>query len=170
MNQNFDPFIDWDSVTQEMADDMHVKILEYKEAIKKFEAENTISNCADVLRLQFELTTTSNSIHAALFTVPVMVHNAGEKVSDSDSEGHSVITQRCTRCGSVLQGWREGMAVLTPNGIEDLVEDKISWWKPGDVVAKASDAESMTMYVIEDRDLDKHERECVDISHLEGSG
>jgi hypothetical protein len=38
----------------------------------------------------------------------------------------------------------------------------------GDIVAKATDEDSMTMYEIKnDRALEKHERECVDLTGLD---
>jgi hypothetical protein len=175
MSQNFEPYIDWASVSPEMAKDMHEKMLEYRAAIKAFEASGSTKDCSDVMRCQFELTNISAVIQQQLFVLPVMVHIAGEKIhepslhGDEDEEPHEHIIQRCTRCGSILQMWCEVVRLLTPEGPVQVPEEGISWWEPGAVIAKASDDDSMTMYVIEDgRELEKHEHECLDLTGLEG--
>lgn len=169
MSKNFEPYIDWDSVSAEMSNDMHAKLTEYKAAIKDFEEFNTPANCARVLKTQFELSNLSSVIHQSLFTLPVMVHIAGEKISEVDPEEHNAVVQRCTRCGSVLQSWCEAFSILTPLGPRHLEESDLPWWEPGQIVAKATDDDSMTMYEIEKgRKLEKHEKECVDLTGLEG--
>ena len=170
-NQGFEPYLDWSSLTQEMADDLHQLISAYKAAQKKFEEHNTTENAADLMRLQLELTATSAAIQQDLITIPVLVHLAGPKTEGTDSEGHEEIVQRCTRCGSLLQRWCEALVSMTPAGPRSVEQDEMPWWDPGDVVAKASGDNGHAMYEItEGRALEKHEKECLDLTGLSSEG
>jgi hypothetical protein len=165
--RNFDPYIAWEDISDVMVDDLHAKIVEYKKAQDDFLTEKNRENASRLMRLQFELNVIATGIHKTLYRMPVMVHIADEKIETHEEEHE--IKQRCARCGSILQFWKEGMAIVTPAGPIGVSEDDISWWDPGDIVAKATDDEGMTVYQVDPkRSLDKWERECVDLSEVVG--
>lgn len=168
---NFEPYIDWDDFSDEMLADISSAYVTFRSAQKAFDKKKTKQNAVALLRSQMEIGSLAGAIHQALFTVPVMVHIAGEKTTTNDEENET-ITQRCLRCGSVLQKWQDGYHAVTPAGPIPLTEEDMTWWEKGSIVAKAGDEDdSVTMYLIDPkRKLEKHERECYSLDSLGLSG
>lgn len=163
--KGFEPYLDWSSVTEEMANDLHRNITAYKKAQEDFMGDPTPEKAAELLKPQYELNNIATGVFQTIYTTPVMVHVAGPKTEDKDDDGEGRIVQLCKRCGSVLQFWRDGVTVMTPTGPVEIAEENIPWWDEGDVVAKSTTPESMTVYQItEGRALEKHERPCPDFA------
>lgn len=164
-DRGFEPYIDWDAITDEMTDDLHKKVVEYKEAQDNFLAQKSKENASRLMRLQWELSRLGTAITHTIFTVPMMVHVAGPKAQSTKEDHTEEIIQRCKRCGSVLQIWQDKFLIPTPEGLQPVDPDQMPWWNEGDIVAKASDESGSTMYEIEEgRDLDPHERPCPDLA------
>ena len=166
-NRNFEPYFDWAGITDEMTDDLHERILEYKKAQEDFIAEKSNQNAARFMRLQWEVARIGNAITQTIYTIPVMVHVAGQKIYGKDEDGTDQVIQRCKRCGSILQGWQDRYQVATPEGVVRITEENIPWWQENDVVAKPAEEIGTKMYEIEnDRPLEEHEKLCPDLSGL----
>jgi hypothetical protein len=165
---SFEPFIDWSELDDEMLGDLSVAYRRFRRAQRRFSWRKSKQNAVFLLRTQHELSDIATAIFRTLHTVPVMVHIAGAKTTKEDDNGGSLIEQRCTRCGSVLQRWESGYHAITPAGPIPLDEGDLPWWDSGDIVAKSGDEnESMTMYQVEHgRPLEKHERECYALDSL----
>jgi len=164
-DRNFEPYIDWEDISDEMTSDFREKFLEYKKAQEMFTAHSSNENAARFLRIQFELSRLSAAIAQTLYTVPMMVHVAGPKVSGKDDDGEEQIVQRCKRCGSILQSWQPSMHFPTSEGPLQIPEDSMMWWEEDAGVAKS--VRQGTMYPIEGgRELEKHEKICPDLTSL----
>lgn len=167
--QNFDPFLDHDAITDEMASDLASDMDRFENAKQEFRSTKSKDSAGKMLDAQADLTATIQAIQETIFTQPVMVHEAGEKAEFVDEEGHDTMIQRCKRCGSTLQFWHEGIVAMTPVGPQEISAEEVPWWSPGDVVAKSVEPGGMTMYEIDKtQKLDKHEMPCIDLSDLVG--
>jgi hypothetical protein len=166
-DQNFDPFIDWGAITDEMVADFHPKLKAFRDANDRFLENPTKGDLAKILRYQQELSSNHEAIIRTLFTVPAMVHVAGPREHEDCEEHDHHAIQRCARCGSTLAFWRPGIMTMTEDGPHEVEEDEISWWEPGSTVAKAVHDHGGAMYLIEEgQELDAHEKMCVDLSGL----
>ena len=167
-NESFEPYVDWDGLTEEMSADFHEIYVSYREAAQKFLKSGVREDAVELLRLQADLGGLNEAITRTLIVIPAMVHVAAPVKSEpcedhDDHDDHTV--QRCSRCGSVLQFWREGLAILTPGGPHVIPEEEIKWWPEGATIAKATDDDGpSTMYQIEDRALERYEMLCVDLA------
>lgn len=173
MADNFDPYLDWDKVDQEVTDDLYDALASYERDRETFLKNKTIDNAKKVLRSHNAITEVSIAVHDYIYTIPVMVHEAGTKKRELDPdypEEGEVTVQRCKRCGSILHAWREGVGVMTNDGPKEISEDDIPWWDVGDIVAKATGPEgAIGMYLIDpDHQLEKHEMKCVSLVDLVG--
>ena len=171
--QNFDPFYDWSSITQEMADDLHRDFRKHKENLDALVASEQpdISLAAAVMESLNEIQLTSEAIRKTVWTQPVMVHIAGSRKHETnpDNPNEEAVLQRCSRCGSVLNFWQEGMMSLTEDGPRQMEEDEIPWWDQGALIGKVNGSLSISTYLIEEgRDLEKHEMECPSLMDLDG--
>jgi hypothetical protein len=165
-DQNFDPYIDWSGITQEMVDDFHGTMVKFRKASDQFLEKPNKEDLAAVLRTQSDLSSNFHAIMATLYTVPAMVHVAGERVQEELEDGRHEY-QRCTRCGSTLAYWRSGLMTRTSEGETEITEDNIAWWEPGDVVAKAIVQDvGGELYLVSNRELEPHEKFCPDLSGL----
>jgi hypothetical protein len=175
---NFDPFIDYELLDQASANELHLAAKEHRDAVDDFVSDEhaSIQKAKLVLQKVDAIDKTATKVLTDLWTVPVMVHVAGEKKTEQnpDNPEHEVDIQRCQRCASILNFWHEDMAVELPDGFDgfgvdlDAQEDH-HWWKPGDVVGKVGDESHIGVYSIDPkRELQKHERECVSLSELVG--
>jgi len=174
-SRGFEPYLDWEKITDEMTDDLHEGLSFFHEAQDRFLENKTSKNAADMLRSHYEMSSIASDVKEAIYTQPMMVHIAGEVKVEENPENplDEVTIQRCKRCGSVLQIYKEGLAQITESGPEPVTEDEVLWWDDGDVVAKTSDSTSIHMYQIEGqgkpaRKLEKHEMECVSLEDLVG--
>jgi hypothetical protein len=171
VSENFEPYMDWGAIDQEMSDDFHAAMVEQLRARAAFEAENTPANAAALLKATVEVSEVGDRISRTIWTLPMMVHVAGEKrveeCPDCDDR-HERVVQRCSRCGSMLQMWHDSILVMTERGPAPMPEESIPWWDVGSNIAKSNDDEmgTMSMYEIKDREFDKHEMICPDLSAL----
>lgn len=163
---NFDPFYDYDSIASEMVDDLHKAVVDNTASVKLFAREKTRENAISVLKAQRQIQIVYDNVMQTLWTVPAMIHLAGEKKievhPETEIEG---VVQRCKRCGSVLQFWYEGLIHMTSVGPQQVDEDDVSWWRDGDRVGKCSHEHGINLYEIDpQRSLEKHERDCVNMA------
>lgn len=167
MSESFEPYFDWDGINDEMAEDLHRALSSQLETRANFLREPTRANAGRFLKATRKLSQIGQAIESTIWTLPVIVHEAGEKKIETDEEDDEVVMQRCRRCGSILQVWHEHIALMTPSGPQRIAEEDIPWWNPGAIIAKSdSDNGMMSMYEIEGRELDKHEKICPDLAAL----
>ena len=160
--------MNFEDISVEMADDLYEGIARY-EAAKKIllqsGAKERIRAARELLGAQKEMSDTANAIYETIWTVPMMVHTAGPAKDEQDDQGNSYTVQRCSRCGSVLQSFNAEGIQAALYGLEE-AED-LPWWTEGDLVAKSGDSDyKLSLYLIEDRDLEPFEYECVDLNEL----
>jgi hypothetical protein len=179
-DQNFEPYIDWEELSDEMADDLFSRIVRFRRVSDLFVKESKRKRrrrskkirayAAEMLKLQSELSAMHQAIMQTLVTIPMMVHVAGEKKAETcESSADDHVVQRCTRCGSMLQAWHANTMVMTPLGPQEIDEEDVTWWTPGSTVAKSGDTGGppmLHMYEIEGRELEKHEMVCVDLAEM----
>lgn len=173
---DFDPFLDWEAIDDEIAADFNKAIKQYRRATEAFAKmkrgdEDFAQAARTVLKCQMKVTRLSQGILSHIYTLPVMVHVAGERKNETnpDDPMQEGTLQRCSRCGSVLHFWHEGIIALTDQGPRPLTEEDVPWFEKGEIVAKGETQGGVSMYVIDPpRDLEKHERECVSLSDLVG--
>ena len=171
-DRNFEPYIDWDEMSDEMAEDVYDLVVRYKQAqddLVTCPAAHRKTHAIELMQVQGELAVTFSAVQRTLYVLPMMVHIAGPKKHGTSDEGLEQALQRCKRCGSVLQCWEENFAVMTPDGPMPLDEDGIPWWDEGDVVAKSSTDghQGTAFYLVEDPDnLQQHEKPCPDLAKI----
>jgi hypothetical protein len=154
----FEPFFDYDSLSEEMAADLKLVLSEYKQAQEDLLGAGGVIqqvNCAKrVVEAQNALMTTARAINDVIYTVPVIVHKAGRirKETIDLEDGEKAYVQRCSKCASELH----------------IASDRdLDAWQIGSAVAKTSKGSPMpTMYLIEDRELLAHEYECVSFKNI----
>lgn len=167
---NFDPFPDWEKITEEHARHLHEAMREQNDARQLFFERPSPENAGRVIEAITRTSSYADFIIAEVWTVPVMVHVAGAKQEETNpaDENQEGILQRCVRCKSVLHFWTHGMVAITSAGPKLFEPDDIDWWQEGDLVAKATSEDGSTMYLIEEgRELQKHEYECVGLPNME---
>lgn len=171
---NFDPYPDWSKLTRKQAEKFALGLARYRRASDALIADPANTDlCAEVIQIHHELGHVEDDILSDIWTIPVMVHVAGpqewEEHPDPEDD-RTALLQRCVRCKSVLSSFSEGMVALTERGPQRVSEDDMTWWEEGTQVAKSKqDAFGMQMYEIpKDRQLEKHEMECVGLPNMEG--
>lgn len=169
---NFEPYYDFESVSDEMAEDLFKSLQEYEKQKNLMLAslpENRAEIAQALLKAQQEINSVSNAVFDTIYTVPAMIHEAGPKVTEY-IDGNEIHTQRCARCGSILQRWdprvTQNMSFSDEDGNELDFEEAIPWWNEGDLVGKATGDFMAQLYLVEDRELDSHEKPCLDMSGL----
>lgn len=172
MRENFDPYFDWDLITEEIAADLQMAMRRYYGFARDLAnaREPDVELARAVLESHDELDDVVVAIKRHCYRQPMMVHISDEpQMEDNNEDGPSeVLVQRCQRCKSVLHFWHEGMMILTPGGPHELQTDEVPWWPKDTIVAKHNTEDGgVGMYEIEaNRDLDSHELECVGIPNL----
>ena len=162
---NFEPFIDWDGLDEEMSNDLWSALREFELAKVTFLKERRPENAARLMIAQEKISEINDAIRNTLFTLPMMVHCAGEKIVGNDDDGREEIIQRCTRCGSTLQQWKDGWGTMVDGEVKKLEADDLIWWEPGKQIAKATNDTTTSLYEIPlDRPLEKHELMCPDFA------
>lgn len=168
MSKNFDPYPDFDKLTQKQAARLAQAVGAYRSAGAVLTAEKTPERAAEFMRAHHDVGEIHDEILEEIWTVPMMIHVAAEREYE-DIEGESVLTQRCSRCKSILHFVKEGMVAFTEEGPVALTEENVPWWEAGQRVAKSTRQDGMTMYEVEpERELEKHELECVGLPNMEG--
>lgn len=172
---SFEPYVDFDALTPEMAAAVRDSVAEYRSAMEALTAapEATPELAATMLRASERASRVVREIVDELHVMPMMVHVAGERREETnpDNSEEQAVIQRCTRCGSILHLWSERMGVMDPEvGPRPLELEEIPWWSLGARIAKAnSDNGPIEMYEIDppERELLAHEHVCADLSSLE---
>jgi hypothetical protein len=173
VSSNFDPYFDYESLNDEMVDDLHKALRRYYVIQQDISSSESTSKAKvkELLESFDEVTNVMTDVKRAVYTVPSMVHKAGPKKweTNPDDEDQEAVVQRCSRCGSVLSWWNEGVMGMGEDGRPRVLEeDDIPWWDEGATVAKSTNDNMMGLYeVAQGRDLDKDERECVSLAGLE---
>ena len=175
MSQNsFEPYPDFEKITQEDADELHQLFRDYRQKSDRLEQEARVEYVADFLQSFHAMNVRIEETVNRIWTVPYMVHVAGDKKTEQnpDDPTEEGIFQRCSRCGSTLNFWREGLMFLTPDGPKEMAEEDVPWWTPGERIAKRDGGpQGYGMYRIDaDHELEKHEIMCVSLESLVGDG
>lgn len=170
----FEPYVDFDAMTPEMATAVRNSLVEYKAAMEGLIAspEAAPELAARLLAASERASQIVREITQKLHVTPVIVHVAGERREEAnpDDAEEQATVQRCARCGSILHMWSERMGIIDPEtGPRRLEEDEIPWWHPGARVAKPGVGGLTGIYEIRppDRPLSEHEHTCADLSSLE---
>ena len=175
--QNFDPFLDWEAIDEEIASDINKHVKRHRRLMEQFALMKRgdpgfVEAARELMQQQHKTTTLMGQVMHHIYTVPAMVHIAGERkwednLDDNTEQG---LIQRCARCGSPLGFFSEGMMVIDEDSGQPrpLVEEDVPWFTVGETIGKIDRDEGMTMYAIEGRELFKHERECVALNDLMG--
>lgn len=157
---SFEPFFDYEAITEEIAQDLKDALEQLREAqedlLSAQDAEGMVSCAKDVVEAQNEIMFIHREINHHIYTVPAMVHVAGEPKLEFE-EGAPMYVQRCERCGSDLsrsmQESYEHFTVGEQVGKSHMDRDKTKY---------------ETMYLVGDRDLYEHELECVSFKEIFG--
>jgi hypothetical protein len=169
---SFEPFFNYEKLTPKMAKDLRDAVVRHRLATDSLiRSPVNIKQSVAAIEAAYDVESVIDTIRSAIWTVPVMVHLAGEKQFETceHCEYAEQVIQRCKRCGSTLHLWHEHLGVLTPDGPRELGPDDVPWWDENEIVAKAHFGSAMTMYSIDpSRLLEKHEMECVSLVDLEG--
>lgn len=167
---SFDPYYDWSKVTDDHADDLKEFIQLLDDAKQDVLEHGDNEAAGEFLRVNAAMKDFYEEVLDEIFTVPVMVHVAGEKKIENhaDEPDIEVTVQRCQRCASPLQMWHEGMMGMTAEGLKRFEENEVPWWDEDKIIAKATSPTGIGMYEVEsDRELEDHERECVGLPSME---
>jgi hypothetical protein len=173
MNMAFEPFLAYELVDQPMADKLHHTMKSYRACLEDFigDEEADVEKARELLRAMEGIEETHRELSDEIYRIPSIVHIAGEKKEESnpDNAEETAIIQRCSRCGSLLQFWYEGLMYVSANKeVKPLDEEETRWWDVGQQLAKHDVPGATDIYAIkEDRPLERWEHECADLSGLE---
>lgn len=158
----FEPFFDYEEINEEMSSDLKKSLEVFRKAQDDLVAAKTPDRgivCARrLLEAQNKLSLIARAINETIYTVPVMVHEAGKVKTETESDGTSFRVQRCDRCGSELIAADD--------------DDSGDFFDVGNQIAKSSVSKKINpknrreMYYIGDRDLRKHEFECISLKNI----
>lgn len=169
----FEPFLAYELLSEQQAEALHEAMRDYRETVNEFTEndEVDIEQAQRVMEAISEMDEVYKTIAHDIYRVPAVIHVAGERDEEAnpDNPEQSATVQRCSRCGSILQFWFEGIMYLTDSGlVRDLGEDDNLWWDVGEQVGKTDDPSGIDIYPIkEDQELERWETECADLSELE---
>lgn len=168
MANNFEPYLDWAKITDEQAKKLASATARYKRAADSLCELSSPQRAGEFMQAHQDLGKVDEEICMSIWTVPAMVHVAAERDYE-EVEGETVMLQRCQRCKSILHFVREGMISFGEDGRpEPLTEENVPWFDPGQMVAKATRPDGMSMYLLQPgQDLEPHEMECVGFPNLE---
>lgn len=158
----FEPFFDYDQLTDEMVDHFHDALTRNIEAQEAFHKEKNRENLKAVLESHSLITGCAEAIRETIWTEPSTIHVVGPCVEEPHDDHDCLMqVQRCTRCGSVLLAWCEHMPYP---------KESIDWWEEGTVVSKFQAHGMMRIASVGDRRLERYEVMCVDISFMADGG
>lgn len=173
MASAFDPFLAYELMDDKLASKLHDVLKTHRKNIDVF----TDSDDADVEKARKVMQSLEacekvyNEIADEIYRVPAIVHVAGDTKEESnpDNPEEFATVQRCSRCGSMLQFWFDGIMFLTRDGrVREWGEDDTRWWEKGQQIAKQDAPGHIDLYPVkEGRKLDRWETECADLSELE---
>lgn len=158
---SFEPFFNYEAISDEMAEDMRDALSQLREAqedlLSADDAEGRVSSAQRVVEAQNEIMFIHREVNRHIYTVPAMVHVAGKPKLEFEN-GRPVYVQRCDRCASDLS-----------RSIQEGDDDHFG---VGEKVAKAQmDRDEKlyeTMYLVGDRELHEHELQCVSFKEIFG--
>jgi len=162
----FEPYFDWNAISDQMLEDTHSAAATYRRAIDRFLGQKSKQNMAEFMKTQQALSQTVGLVERAIFIVPTMVHVAGEPFAGENEDGDATITQICSRCKRVLMLWTANQAAFIPgHGAIELEPEHMTWWKAGQRIALSKD--QMHSYdVPPDRGLKPYEHPCPDFNGM----
>lgn len=159
---SFEPFFDYEAISQEMAEDLSETLRQLREAqedlLSAQDAEGQVACAKRVVEVQNEIMFIHREINRHIYTVPAMVHVAGEPKLEFE-RGRPVYVQRCERCGSDL------CHSYNHESSEDFDNEHFA---VGERIGKAEVEGAETMYFIGERDLREHELQCVSFKEIFG--
>ena len=162
----FEPYFDWDKISEQMLDDTHEATVMYARSRDRFLAQKTKANLAAFLSSQQTLSKTALLVEQAIFVVPTMIHIADEPIEGEDEDGDKTITQACQRCKRVLMLWTANQVVYVPgHGGMELLPEHLNWWSKGDRIALTKDQKN-SYIVPDDRELKPYEHPCPDFGEM----
>lgn len=166
----FEPFHDYEQLDEEQAAEIREALAEYRKAsddlLEAEAADQQVVYAKRLLKTHQNTSKVIAGVNREIYTIPAMVHTAGEV----EYEEHEVLDmmihiQRCERCGSVLHASpRESGGFFTPG-------DKIGKKSTKKLPKRSSYPRGMMptfdqMYYVGERDLEKHELECVSLKSI----
>ena len=159
----FEPYMEYKAITPEMARKLALAAKANRQAGDQLIEMPTPKRAARVVKAQRHLSDVLDQIEHEILVVPSMVLVAGEKETTMTDDGEEEITQRCTRCQTVLGYWREDLIYMTPHGPQRVPQEDVPWWDEGSVFAKPTpDGYPMSLYEVPaERTLASYEHECV---------
>jgi hypothetical protein len=169
----FEPFLAYELLDDKMAKKLHDAMREHRQTLDAFveDDEPDIQRAAEVMRSLERVENTYNDIANDIYRVPAIVHVAGETKEESNPENEEEVAtvQRCSRCGSMLQFWFDGIMFLSRDGkVRQFEEEDTRWWDIGQQIAKQDAPGHIDLYPVkEGRGLERWETECADLSELE---
>lgn len=175
MTSAFKPFLAYELIDIKMAEKLHDAMCEHRVAVDDFveSEEVSVEKARRVMESLERIEHTYNGISNEIYRVPSIVHLAGEAKEESnpDNPEETATVQRCSRCGSMLQFWFDGIMYLTYDGrVRNWEENDTHWWEVGQQIAKSDITGATDLYEIDDgQKLERWETECADLSELEAS-
>ena len=169
----FEPFYAYELIDEKMAGDLWEGMRSYRQRLNDFieDDEPNVEKCRELMRTMEEIDDLHKDVSEEIYRIPSIIHIAGEykEETNPDDDSQTAMIQRCSRCGSLLQFWYDGMMYLSDRKkIEPLEENETRWWDVGQMIGKHDIPGATDLYAIkEGRDLERWEHECVDMSGLE---
>lgn len=170
---SFKPFHDYDQLDAEQAEALKEALARYRKAQDDLLAAHTADRqitCAQrLLEANQDAIVVIEEINKDIYTVPALVHTAGEVELEQHEEfGMMLYMQRCERCGSVLHASSSEDRGFFEEGdrIAKRAEKKLSRKPSRRAMMMIPDLNQM--YFVGDRDLEKHELECVPLKSIFG--
>lgn len=168
----FEPFLAYELLDEKMAGKLHKQMKDYREALDTFveDEEPDIEKARVLMQAMEEMEDVYKDVTNDIYRIPAIVHIAGERSEEEnpDNPEETATVQRCSRCGSMLQFWYDGLMYLSRNyEIRPLEEEDSRWWDVGQQIAKHDTPGATDLYPIKDRELERWETECADLSGLE---
>jgi hypothetical protein len=163
---NFDPFLDYSSITDAMVTDMCGALREMTDAKQEMMDHPSPTALERLMKANDAIEDINGAIQHSISRLPVIVHVAGD-IEDEDREDFTIKLQRCVRCKSQLAGWRPGLVIVTESGSREAEPEDMTWHEVGEVIAKAAN-DTPLLYTVEPegRDLEPFEHECVGLPNM----
>lgn len=166
---NFEPFFDYDAVPVELANELMEAVVRRRKAENNLTTTRAPRAAGELMKAIRDLNAIGEKIYQQIFTVPVMVHIAGERQWEEEEDNAPAgYCQRCSRCGSILNFWHENLVQMTPYGPQRVDVENAGWHDVGVIVAKGEVGMQYKLYEIpKDQPLKKHERECLAMPEID---
>lgn len=169
----FEPFLAFELLSKKQAAELHTAMCEYRDTVDEFikDDEPDIEKARQMMESISAMDEAYKEIAEDIYRVPAVIHIAGERGEESnpDDSDQTAVVQRCSRCGSILQFWFEGIMYLGVDGkVREYEEDDDQWWNIGEQIGKTDAPGVIDIYPVEaDHEFERWETECADLSELE---